>query len=184
MLKNPLRGLLFKQGNLHKKVEWLREKLDYIQQKIDQDPSNLVLRNEEAILSREFQVVSLDEERFLKQKSKVDWLRAGDMNSAYFHSSLKVRNHCSWIDIIKDSQGVVYENDNVPQAFVHHYENFLGCEGDISLSPAPDLFNKVLNPDTAAHMIRQVTEEEVKSAMFSIGIDKAPGPDGFTTAFF
>ncbi|XP_021979735.1 uncharacterized protein LOC110875849 [Helianthus annuus] len=33
-------------------------------------------------------------------------------------------------------------------------------------------------------MIRQVTAEEVKAAMFSIGIDKAPGPYGYTTAFF
>ncbi|XP_022015014.1 uncharacterized protein LOC110914533 [Helianthus annuus] len=32
--------------------------------------------------------------------------------------------------------------------------------------------------------LRPVTEEEVKKAMFSIGNDKAPGPDGFTAAFF
>ncbi|XP_022003166.1 uncharacterized protein LOC110900589 [Helianthus annuus] len=133
LLKSPFRALLYKQGNLHKKVEALRASLDIIQQRIDLDPFNSDLRAEEAGLNRDFQAAALDEERFLKQKSKVDWLTAGDMNSAYFHSSLKVRNHYSRIDIITDSQGVVHENDAVPHAFVSHYENFLGSQGDILL---------------------------------------------------
>ncbi|XP_035835814.1 uncharacterized protein LOC110887655 [Helianthus annuus] len=36
----------------------------------------------------------------------------------------------------------------------------------------------------ANHMVRLVTSEEVKLAMFSIGNDKAPGPDGYTAAFY
>ncbi|XP_035840393.1 uncharacterized protein LOC118487561 [Helianthus annuus] len=184
LLKKPLRALLFKQGNLHKKVESLREKLDVIQSSIDKQPNIEILRVEEATLSAEYQEALLDEERFLKQKSKVDWLRAGDMNTAFFHSSLKSKNHRSRIDVIRDTGGVTYEGNHVYQAFVNHYEKFLGCRGDTSLNPAPDLFSKVLDPNIATHMCRQVTEDEVKKAMFSIGIDKAPGPDGFTAAFF
>ncbi|XP_035839381.1 uncharacterized protein LOC118486758 [Helianthus annuus] len=183
-LKHPLRSLLFKQGNLHKKVETIRLKLDDIQQKIDLEPHNADLRNEEAAASRDLQVAMLDEERFLKQKAKVDWLSAGDMNTAFFHSSLKIRNHCSRIDIIKDTQGNLYEGDNVFKAFVQHYEKFFGNKDDISLQPTPDLFPKVLPHNIATSMVRPVTEEEVKKAMFSIGNDKAPGPDGFTAAFF
>ncbi|GJV91138.1 reverse transcriptase domain, reverse transcriptase zinc-binding domain protein [Tanacetum coccineum] len=33
-------------------------------------------------------------------------------------------------------------------------------------------------------MVRTITNEEIKSAMFDIGDDRAPGPDGFTSAFF
>lgn len=33
-------------------------------------------------------------------------------------------------------------------------------------------------------MVRSVTNEEVKSAMFSIGDNQAPGPDGFTSSFY
>lgn len=33
-------------------------------------------------------------------------------------------------------------------------------------------------------MVREVTNDEIKEAMFSIGNDRAPGPDGFTSAFF
>ncbi|XP_022033482.1 uncharacterized protein LOC110935402 [Helianthus annuus] len=132
-LKHPLRSLLFRQGNLHKKVETSRLKLDTIQRRIDLEPHNADVRNEEASISRDLQEALLDEERFLKQKAKVDWLSAGDMNTAFFHSSLKIRNHCSRIDVIKDIQGKLYEGDSVYKAFVQHYEKFFGKKGDISL---------------------------------------------------
>ncbi|XP_022015004.1 uncharacterized protein LOC110914522 [Helianthus annuus] len=140
LLKKPLRALLFKQGNLHKKVESLREKLDVIQSSIDKQPNIESLRVEEATLSAEYQEALLDEERFLKQKSKVDWLRAGDMNTAFFHSSLKNRNHRSRIDVIRDNGGVIFEGNHVHQAFVDHYENFLGCRGDTSGYPGEILY--------------------------------------------
>nr|GFB00894.1 RNA-directed DNA polymerase, eukaryota, reverse transcriptase zinc-binding domain protein [Tanacetum cinerariifolium] len=36
----------------------------------------------------------------------------------------------------------------------------------------------------ALDMVRDVSDQEVKTAIFSMGNDKAPGPDGFTVAFF
>ncbi|GJT83948.1 hypothetical protein Tco_1058290 [Tanacetum coccineum] len=33
-------------------------------------------------------------------------------------------------------------------------------------------------------MVRTVTDREIKNAMFSMGDDKSPGPDGYTAAFF
>ncbi|XP_022003373.1 uncharacterized protein LOC110900819 [Helianthus annuus] len=93
LLKSPLRGLLFQQGNLHKKVQLLRNRLDGIQRDLDKDLNSDMLRVEETNIRRDYQEALLDEERFLKQKSKVDWLAAGDMNSAFFHSSLKNKIH-------------------------------------------------------------------------------------------
>ncbi|XP_022024390.1 uncharacterized protein LOC110924702 [Helianthus annuus] len=184
MLKSPLRVLLFQQGNLHQKVQVLREKLDQIQRELDSNPASVAISEEETITRRSYQEALLDEERFLKQKSKVDWLTVGDMNSAFFHSSLKNRVHFSRISVIRDTNGKVYEDEQVQLAFVNHYENFLGNQGDISISPAPDLFTNRLSSEVAGLMVRPVTHDEVKKAMFSIGSDKAPGPDGFTAGFF
>lgn len=68
--------------------------------------------------------------------------------------------------------------------FVSHYEQFLGVRGDSTLLPTSDLFDSKLDPRSGLHMIRPVYAMEVKMAMFSIGDDKAPGPDGYTAAFF
>ncbi|KAK1406266.1 hypothetical protein QVD17_41557 [Tagetes erecta] len=151
---------------------------------IDRDPADLSLREKEADCIRRFEVASLDEERFLKQKAKVKWLAVGDANTKFFHMSLKCRNHRNRIDVIRDSNGVMHEGGNVPIAFVNHYEAFLGVAGATSADPSPDLFTHQLDNDCAMDMVRLVTREEIKSAMFSIGDDKAPGPDGYTAAFY
>ncbi|GJU90335.1 hypothetical protein Tco_1302758 [Tanacetum coccineum] len=57
-----------------------------------------------------------------------------------------------------DEERFLKQKAKVPNAFVDHYNQFLGAE--------------------------EVTNEEVKSAIFSMGDDKAPGPDGFIVAFF
>ncbi|GJU48798.1 hypothetical protein Tco_1218353 [Tanacetum coccineum] len=46
-----------------------------------------------------------------------------------------------------------------------------------------DLFLKRIS-NTSINMVRNITNEEIKTAMFNIGDDRAPGPDGFTFAFF
>lgn len=128
LLKSPLRSLLFKQGNLHKKIDQLRAKLDSCQKDIDGDPHNVEIRSKEAECLKEFQDACMDEEIFLKQKSKVEWLASGDSNTAFFHSSLEARNHRCHIDMIKDAYCMMYEGDNVPNVSVEYYERFLGCE--------------------------------------------------------
>ncbi|KAK1424403.1 hypothetical protein QVD17_19732 [Tagetes erecta] len=45
-------------------------------------PGDLLLRTKEAECLREYQQACIDEERFLKQKSKVHWLAVGDANTS------------------------------------------------------------------------------------------------------
>nr|GEV80291.1 sugar transport protein 13 [Tanacetum cinerariifolium] len=122
-LKKPLRKLLFEKGNLHANVVRLRGELDLVQCLLDQDPFNSNLREKEAACVVDFNQAVLVEERFLKQKAKIHWLKEGDSNSAYFHKTVKNRVSRSRIDVADD-------------------------------------------------------------AMFSMGDDKSPGPDGFSAAFF
>ncbi|GJV13663.1 protein LAZ1, partial [Tanacetum coccineum] len=98
---------------------------------------------------------SLDEERFLRQKSKIEWLNAGDANTAYFHRIVKSKCARNRIEMVRDSSNVLHEGNAVPGAFVSHYEQFLRLE-----------------------------DSEIKDAIFSMRDDKALGLDGFTAAFF
>ncbi|KAK1408247.1 hypothetical protein QVD17_39883 [Tagetes erecta] len=110
----------------------------------------------ESKLLASFNEASLDEERFLKQKAKVHWL----------------------------AEGMLILRKAVPKAFVDHYVGFLGKE-DLSIIPiTQELFNARIDQAVAVHMIREVTVDEIKRTMFAFGDDKAPGPDGFTAAFY
>ncbi|GKE75605.1 hypothetical protein Tco_1537646, partial [Tanacetum coccineum] len=75
-LKSPLRKLLYDQGNLHARVTQIRSELDEVQKAIDLNPSCTILREDHAHYLLAFKEASLDEERFLRQKSKIEWLDA------------------------------------------------------------------------------------------------------------
>ncbi|PWA66686.1 reverse transcriptase domain, Reverse transcriptase zinc-binding domain protein [Artemisia annua] len=125
-LKKTLRKLLKDKGNLHERVKSLRVELDEVQKTLDIDPSNDVLRKEEALYLHAFHDALIDEERFLKQRAKIEWLRAGDSNLAYFHKVVKSRVSRSRIDAIVDSSGISIDGENVNSAFISHYVHFFG----------------------------------------------------------
>ncbi|XP_021985781.1 uncharacterized protein LOC110881969 [Helianthus annuus] len=115
-LKPGLRKILNQQGNLHLKVSELRKKLDEIQCLLDKNPLDVELRNNESECLKEFQIAAYDEECFLKQKSKVEWLCTGDSNTTFFHNSLKCRNARNKIHCIRDVAGTRYEGDAASDA--------------------------------------------------------------------
>ncbi|GKB29208.1 RNA-directed DNA polymerase, eukaryota, reverse transcriptase zinc-binding domain protein [Tanacetum coccineum] len=127
-LKKPFRKLLHDQGNLHDRVNKLRFELDEVQKALDLNPNDLSLREDEAVYVQAFSEAKLDEERFLKQKAKIEWLEVGDSNSAYFHKSVKSRIHRSRIDVIMNSDNIEVTGSNVADVFVSHYKMFLGSD--------------------------------------------------------
>ncbi|KAK1441325.1 hypothetical protein QVD17_07172 [Tagetes erecta] len=106
-------------------------KVEEVQELTDTNPNDISLRELEARYLKEFESVAYAEELFLKQKAKVEWLSAGDSNSAYFHKSLKCKVHRGKIDRASDVHGNVFEGETVPTAFVDHFQEFripiLGC---------------------------------------------------------
>ncbi|GJT53982.1 putative RNA-directed DNA polymerase, eukaryota, reverse transcriptase zinc-binding domain protein [Tanacetum coccineum] len=147
-------------------------------------PFNFALRGGKLHRVFEFNEAVLMEERFLKQKAKIQWLKEGDANLAYFHKAVKSRVCRSRMDTVTNSEGVIFDNNTVHDAFVTHYEMFLGHEGETSNFNYANLFNVRINDQDAQDMVREISNQEVKDAIFSIGDDKSPGPDGFTAAFF
>ncbi|GJU49824.1 hypothetical protein Tco_1219379, partial [Tanacetum coccineum] len=184
LLKQPFRKLLYDHGNIHQNVDLLRVELDRVQADLDRDPSNVSLRDEEAAYVIAYNNALLLQERFLKQRAKVQWLKEGDNNSAFFHKAVKSRVSRSRIDVVSNSEGVLFENDQVPIAFTTHYEVFLGQPGVTQPLDTLGLFPTKLTGNDALYMVRNVSEVEVKDAMFSMGNEKSPGPDGYTAAFF
>ncbi|GJY75471.1 RNA-directed DNA polymerase, eukaryota, reverse transcriptase zinc-binding domain protein [Tanacetum coccineum] len=79
----------------------------------------------------------------------------------------------------------VERGDQVPIQFVKYFKNFLGIQDNKEcLELDSKLFlNKISNQE-ASRMIEEITNDEIKNAMFSIDDNKGPGPDGFIAKFF
>ncbi|XP_022003043.1 uncharacterized protein LOC110900463 [Helianthus annuus] len=97
---------------------------------------------------------------------------------------VKSRNARCKIHSVVDASGNRHDGDGVVDALVSHYSNFLGVEYPVESVNLEDVFTNVLSANVADYMVRQVTREEIKQAMFSISENKSPGPDGYTSAFF
>ncbi|GKA92259.1 ribonuclease H-like domain-containing protein [Tanacetum coccineum] len=67
----------------------------------------------------------------------------------------------------------------VVDVFITHYQQFLGTSRDCEDLDTQGLFINRISDEFSHDMVRHVTNNEVKQAMFSIGDDRAPGPDGF-----
>ncbi|GKF45186.1 hypothetical protein Tco_0131738, partial [Tanacetum coccineum] len=101
--------MVYNTGHIHERVIKLRHELDEVQKVLDTNPADLILREEEATYLQAFNEAKLDEERFLKQKTKIEWLEVGDSNSAYFHKSVKSRNQRCRVNVIRNEQNVEFE---------------------------------------------------------------------------
>ncbi|GJV92832.1 hypothetical protein Tco_1540645 [Tanacetum coccineum] len=170
-------------------TNWLRakQKLTAINESDSEeceDPFNSTLREHETMYVQAFNDAVLLEEHFLKQKAKVEWLRAGDSNTAYFHKAVKSRISRSRIEVVMDTNGTLFANEQVVDAFVNRYEAFHGQSVHTGTFDIEGLFLNTMDNEIALSMVLPMTEIEVKEAIFLMGNDKAPGPDGFTAAFF
>nr|KAJ0189677.1 hypothetical protein LSAT_V11C800388260 [Lactuca sativa] len=185
LLKKPLRKLLNNHGNFAEKVSKCREELCRVQSSLDLDPCNEDLRFEEGIYLQSFLNASWEEESYLKQRAKVHWLKEGDYNSAYFHKVVKGKINRNRIETIHDGNGKWKEGEEAFKVIVDYFGEFLGVEHDVVPILRPDnLFSKKLDIQQALDMVKDITNEEIKAALFDIDDDKAPGPDGFSSKFF
>lgn len=71
-----------------------------------------------------------DEDKLLYQQEKINWLREGDRNTAYFHKVIKGGKILSRISSICEA-GNRHSGDAIAQQFVNHFQNFLGCSSSV-----------------------------------------------------
>nr|GEV85333.1 reverse transcriptase domain-containing protein [Tanacetum cinerariifolium] len=118
------------------------------------EPHNQVLGEKECSILRDYGEAMKEEEKLLFQKAKIKWLSMGDRNNAFFHRGLKSRYSRNRISVIHDDRGTRFEGDQTL------------CKNDADI------------------MVRDISNSEIKKAMFVIDDNKAPGPDGYTSHFF
>ncbi|GKC15340.1 RNA-directed DNA polymerase, eukaryota, reverse transcriptase zinc-binding domain protein [Tanacetum coccineum] len=185
ILKTHMNKLNWKNGNLYKRVEEIKDMLKLAQAKLDADPHNNDVKKVEVDCLKVYNKAVCDEEKFLFQKLKIEWMSCGYRNSKYFHKIVKSRQHSSRILCICDEKGNKYEGKKMAEQFVNHFKEFLSARRcTVPLEEFEGLFGTRLNEMEAADMICAISDKEIKESMFDIGENKALGPDGYSSVFF
>ena len=169
-------------GNLSAKMHSLRHELGVVQLAMDLDPFNPELREDLISFRLAYQQACNDAESEARQRAKVRWLSEDDSNTHYFHNVVHERCHSNNLFSVSDVNGNMVYDDDVPLAFIDHLKSFMGSR-DTNLEPnmPQDLYHSRLSLSDAIHMVRPITDDEIKYAMFQIGNNKALGSDGFSS---
>ncbi|GJU84848.1 RNA-directed DNA polymerase, eukaryota, reverse transcriptase zinc-binding domain protein [Tanacetum coccineum] len=182
-LKKPLKALSWSQVNVYDRVRALKEELNTRHKDVDKNPFDLKVKAIAAQTLNEYIEASKDELSLLQQKAKIQWLKEGDKNTAFFHNMIKARRNKSRVQSIKDEYGKMYEGSNVAEQFVLHFKKFLGESIPVK-SIEENLFINKINDEDVVKMTEEVSNDEIKNAIFDINSNKASGPDGFSSGFF
>eukprot|EP00253_Pinus_taeda_P026540 PITA_26540 len=143
-------------------------------------------KESEKILYTQLSQTLRDEEVKWRLKSRQLWLREGDKNTSYFHKQATVRKARNTVSSIKDSEGNSYTSqDTIKKAATNHFKNLLTEEkSEEDYSALLQHMPKDVTQETNNRLTREVEEEEVHKAIWSLHPDKAPRPDGFPISFY
>jgi hypothetical protein len=119
------------------------------------------------------------------QRSRANWMKAGDRNTSFFHNFATARKKRNLIKRLKDESGAwVDEGDNLSEHINSYFGNMFTAG---VFEPDDHLLHKVkpcVTDEMNAGLCAPYTREEVKKALFNIDDLKAPGPDGLHAIFF
>uniref|UniRef100_A0A803QHY3 Reverse transcriptase domain-containing protein n=1 Tax=Cannabis sativa TaxID=3483 RepID=A0A803QHY3_CANSA len=123
----------------------------------------------------------LKEEVFWKQRSRVNWLKAGDNNTKYFHNKASMRKRNNFIKAITLEDSTVVTNlKDISDSFVHFYSSLFTSQGS-DLNAIDSVLKgttKHISTNHSDYLAKTFETQEVKRALFQLVGDKAPGPDG------
>ncbi|GJZ89850.1 RNA-directed DNA polymerase, eukaryota, reverse transcriptase zinc-binding domain protein [Tanacetum coccineum] len=155
LLKKHIKKLQWINGDIFTRVENLRSKLKEVQSDVNKFPYDSK-KKELVVTLEEFNEALNEEEKFLSQKAKVDWLCEESIDGS-----------------------------KIADEFVKHFENFLGQGTPVQhLDSLDNIFTNTLTTEEASAMVNDVSDQEIKTTMFSIDDCKAPVPDGYIACLF
>ena len=109
-------------------------------------------------------------------------MKEGDNNTRFFHrlaNSHRRANHIRSIEV----DGVLYEEGSVVQSQVVQFYQNLYTETGMWRLTMDGLDFACIREDERVSLEKEFSKEEVTQVLMEMEGDKAPGPNGFTTAF-
>ncbi|XP_020112154.1 uncharacterized protein LOC109726772 [Ananas comosus] len=128
-----------------------------------------------------------DETSVWRTRAKQHWLREGDGNTKFFHSVANSRRRANRIDLVVEN-GVEYHSLEDKKKHFYHFFKTLFTPPNSSPASVGDWSSLFTSKRIPAPDLAKITEsftiDEIKKAVFQLGSDKAPGPDGFPLRFY
>ncbi|GFY85620.1 hypothetical protein Acr_04g0003580 [Actinidia rufa] len=156
------------------------------QQNLYDNPSDINLQNKVPELRVKANRLAEAELSFCSQLAKAKYLKNRDKGTKFFHDLIKSNKDKNQIISLINEDGVATTSPHQASSlFVDYYKNLLGTKTEYPRMERVLLAKGLLvQEEQSLLLICPIVDEEIKTTLFGIGDDKAPGPDGFTACFF
>ncbi|CAA3017425.1 Hypothetical predicted protein [Olea europaea subsp. europaea] len=126
------------------------------------------------------------ERSFYFQQAKYTYLKYSDKCTKFFHSIVKRNTKRNFIAaVLKRDGSYTSSQKEVADEFIHVFADLLEKDSICQPFRAGILdFRATFPSEHSTSLIRNVSRLEIKDALFSIGDEKSPGPDGYSSCFF
>ena len=125
----------------------------------------------------------LMEEISRRQKSRETWLKEGDKNTGFFHKMANANRMRNCLKKIKVNSTWLTEDQDIQKGVVRAFQNLLSEPGGWRPCLNTLEFDSI-GIEEATRLEEMFSVEEVFLALAKLNRDKAPGPDGFSFAFW
>nr|XP_027065280.1 uncharacterized protein LOC113691366 [Coffea arabica] len=161
------------QANSRDKIELIKKQLCDLKE-VRGNSRNISM----AALKKELSKAYKEEEKHWQQKSRIQWLKEGDKNTKFFHASVQGRRRRNSLHKLQREDGTWTESEEELSTEIAGYYRILldsNEGGDLNevLHGIPHTITDELN----RNLLKPVLEEEIKSVIFSMNPEKAPGID-------
>ena len=180
---NKLRGWSMKRpANFKSEIEKRREVMRTLGAK---EPTKHTIDDLKR-MDNEIDELEKCEEVYWAQRSRQDWLREGDQNTAFFHRKANQRRSRNTIKGVRDDGGVwISDEMEAQRVFLEYFQNLFTTNGE---NDETQQVLATVQPKVTAQMNADMgalyTREEVIAALKQMHPTKAPGPDGMPAIFY
>ncbi|KAK3211637.1 hypothetical protein Dsin_016343 [Dipteronia sinensis] len=126
-------------------------------------------------------------ERYWKQRAKVDWLRNRDRNTRFFHSKASARKSRNKLKGLFDDSGIWRDSNHDLKRIVGQYFSeifYSGYPSQLALGKVLEGIHLKLDNNMSRFLNSKFSGEDVNRVVLDMHPTKALGSDGLPTDFY
>ncbi|XP_026377952.1 uncharacterized protein LOC113272314 [Papaver somniferum] len=169
-------------GSIDRTIDTALAKLKELED-IDDDRGLTEVEDDMLVTAKlEFDVAHRRQSMLMRQKSRIRYFRDGDRNTKHFHRVVKGYRALNNINNLRINGRWTGNKEEIKTGIANHFE-LAFKEVSNNRPRIKNMCLRRINENASVWLERHFSEEEVKNAIKDLGVDRAPGPDGFPMKF-